>query len=221
MGALALGKASARSADSRADQAYRYLKTAIVSAETAPGTLLHEQQIAAALGISRTPVREAIRRLEQEGLVARHPNRGVVVAPLSIKDVLEIWQLREMLEPAACRIAAARIDRAALAGIEAGLVALKGREPRLEDYESHHRADVALHRLVAEATGNALLQQILDTLNGRIARVRMVNSPRRFHRSLHEHLAIVAVLRRGDPEAAAEAMRTHLANARESLSTLS
>lgn len=214
-------EAPALASGSRADEAYRYLKTEIVSAKAVPGAPLNEQQIAERLGISRTPVREAIRRLEQEGLVARHPNRGAVVAPLSMKDVLEIWQLREILEPAACRIAVARLDRMALAGVGQGLSSLEGREPRLEDYESHHRADVALHRLIAEATGNTLLQQVLDMLNGRIARVRMLNSPTRFHRSLREHLAIVAALRSGDPEAAAEAMRRHLANARESLYTLS
>ncbi|MBI3457857.1 MAG: GntR family transcriptional regulator [Candidatus Rokubacteria bacterium] len=216
-----MGGAPRLASGSRADQAYRYLKTEIVSAKAVPGAPLNEQQVAERLGISRTPVREAIRRLEQEGLVARHPNRGVAVAPLSMRDVLEIWQLREILEPAACRIAAARLDPAGLAPVEQTLSSLQGREPRLEDYESHHRADVALHRLIAEATGNTFLQHILDMLNGRIARVRMVNSPRRFHRSLREHLAIVAAIRSGDPEAAAETMRRHLANARESLYALS
>ncbi|HZS33719.1 MAG TPA: GntR family transcriptional regulator [Methylomirabilota bacterium] len=206
---------------SRADDAYRHLKTEIVSARTVPGTPLNEQEIAGRLRISRTPVREAIRRLEQEGLVVRHPNRGALVAPLSMRDVLEIWQLREILEPAACRLAAGRVDGSALAALEAALTALAGREPRLEDYERHHRTDLALHRLVAAATGNRFLLETLDRLTGRIARIRMVNSPVRFRRSLREHLTIAAALRRGDGDAAAEAMRTHLANARAGLYTLS
>jgi DNA-binding GntR family transcriptional regulator len=220
-GLIARRDASPDATASRVERAYRHLKTAIVSVQTTPGTPLNEQQIAGRLGMSRTPVREALRRLEQEGLVVRHPRRGVVVAPLSMQDVLEIWQLREILEPAACRLAVGRLDPVALAGLERTLSALVGREPRLEDYERHHQADVALHRLIAQATGNARLFQILEALTGRIARVRMAHSPTRFRRALREHLDILAALRRGDPEVAAEVMRVHLANARAGLATLS
>src|SRR5215467_5088784 len=112
----------------RVEEAYRYLKTQIMSAHLPPGASLNELEIAAALGTSRTPVREAIRKLEQEGLVMRYPNRGAIVTKLSMTDVLEIWQLREILEPAACRLAADRIDRDALAHIEREFIDLKGQE---------------------------------------------------------------------------------------------
>jgi DNA-binding GntR family transcriptional regulator len=204
----------------RVEAAYRHLKTRIMSAELAPGATVNEQAIAEALGISRTPVREAIRKLEQEGLVMRYPNRGAVVTQLSMKDVLEIWQIREILEPAACRLAASRIDGAALAEVEKAVRDLQGQEGGARDYESHHRSDLALHGLILEAAGNATLRQVVEMLSERIMQVRIVNSPARFHDSVAEHLQIIAALRAGDPAAAAEAMRRHLANAREGLSSL-
>lgn len=203
---------------SRVERIYRHLKTAIVSTRVAPSTRLSEQDVAVALGTSRTPVREAIRRLEQEGLVVRHPYRGVMVAPLSMTDVAEIWQLREILEPAACRLAAARADRAKLGALARALTRLDVPMPRLEHFEEHHRVDVALHRLIAGATRKRRLQELLDGLLGRLAPVRLVNSPERFHRARHEHLAIVAARQAGDGEAAAHAMRAHLTNALASLS---
>ncbi len=202
---------------SRVERAYSHLKTQILSAKLPPGATLNEGEIARHLGISRTPLREAIRKLEQEGLVVRYPNRGALVTQLSLKDVMEIWQLREILEPVACRMAATRIDPSALARIEAVIRALQNREPGLEEYEIQHRSDLELHRLILEAAGNATQRQVVEMLNARITRVRMVNSPTRFHSSLDEHLEIIAALKAGDGTAAAEAMRKHLANARENL----
>ena len=205
----------------RVEEAYRYLKTRIMSAELSPGASLNELEIAAALGISRTPVREAIRKLEQEGLAMRYPNRGAVVTKLSLKDVLEIWQLREILETAACRLAAARLDPLALGRIEKALQELRDRPAGPERYEAHLRTDLELHGLIVEAAGNATLRQVLDLLNERIIQARVVTSPARFRHSVDEHLAIVAALRTGDGQVAAEAMRAHLTSARESLVLLS
>jgi DNA-binding GntR family transcriptional regulator len=204
----------------RVEEAYRYLKTRIMSAALPPGASLNELEIAQALGISRTPVREAIRKLEQEGLAMRYPNRGAIVTKLSMKDVLEIWQIREILEPAACRLAAARIEHTALERIEKVLLKLKGRLAGPEDYEAFLRADLDLHGLILEASGNATLRQVLDLLNERIIQVRVVTSPPRFQRSVDEHIEIVGALRDRDGSAAAEAMRRHLANAREHLVVL-
>ena len=201
----------------RVEEAYRYLKTRIMSADLPPGASLNELEIAAALGTSRTPVREAIRKLEQEGLVMRYPNRGAIVTKLSMNDVLEIWQLREILEPAACRLAADRIDRDALAGIESAFLDLRAREMGPEAYEAFLRADVGLHGLIVDSTGNAILRHVLEMLNERIVQVRVVTSPARVRRAVDEHLAIVAALKAHDAQAAMEAMRRHLESARQSL----
>ena len=201
----------------RVEEAYRYLKTQIMSAHLPPGASLNELEIAAALGTSRTPVREAIRKLEQEGLVMRYPNRGAIVTKLSMTDVLEIWQLREILEPAACRLAADRIDRDALARIEREFIDLKGQETGPEAYEAFLRADVGLHGLIVESTGNATLRQVLEMLNARIVQARVVTSPARFRHAVAEHLAIVAALKGRAAEEAMEAMRRHLESARRSL----
>lgn len=201
----------------RVDEAYRYLKTRIMSADLPPGASLNELEIAAALGTSRTPVREAIRKLEQEGLAMRYPNRGAIVTKLSMTDVLEIWQLREILEPAACRLAADRVDREVLAGIERAFLDLRGHEMGPEAYEAFLRADVGLHGLIVDSTGNGALRHVLEMLNERIVQVRVVTSPARFRHAVAEHLAIIAALKARDAPAAMEAMRRHLESARQSL----
>jgi GntR family transcriptional regulator, rspAB operon transcriptional repressor len=199
------------------EEAYRYLKTRIMSADLPPGASLNELDIAAALGTSRTPVREAIRKLEQEGLAMRYPNRGAIVTKLSMTDVLEIWQLREILEPAACRLAADRIDREALDRIELGFLDLRGHEVGPEAYEAFLRADMGLHGLIVDSTGNATLRHVLEMLNERIVQIRVVTSPARFRHAVDEHLAIIAALKARHAQEAMEAMRRHLENARQSL----
>lgn len=201
----------------RVEEAYRHLKTRIMSADLPPGASLNELEIAAALGTSRTPVREAIRKLEQEGLAMRYPNRGAIVTKLSMTDVLEIWQLREILEPAACRLAADRIDRDALARIERTILGLQGQEMGPEGYEAFLRADMDLHGLIVDSTGNAALRQVLGMLNERVVQVRVVTSPARFRHAVAEHLAIIAALKARDAQEAMEAMRRHLENARQSM----
>ena len=201
----------------RVEEAYRHLKTRIMSADLPPGASLNELEIAAALGTSRTPVREAIRKLEQEGLVMRYPNRGAIVTKLSMTDVLEIWQLREILEPAACALAADRIDRDALARLEGAFLELRGQEMGPEAYEAFLRADVGLHGLIVDSTGNATLRSVLGMLNERIVQVRVVTSPARFQSAVAEHLAIVAALKARDAQEAMAAMRRHLERARQSL----
>jgi DNA-binding GntR family transcriptional regulator len=201
----------------RVEEAYRHLKTRIMSADLPPGASLNELEIAAALGTSRTPVREAIRKLEQEGLAMRYPNRGAIVTKLSMTDVLEIWQLREILEPAACALAADRIDREALARIESAFLELRGQEMGPEAYEAFLRADVGLHGLIVDSTGNATLRSVLGMLNERVVQVRVVTSPARFQSAVAEHLAIVAALKARDAQEAMAAMRRHLERARQSL----
>jgi len=201
----------------RVEEAYRHLKTRIMSADLPPGASLNELEIAAALGTSRTPVREAIRKLEQEGLAMRYPNRGAIVTKLSMTDVLEIWQLREILEPAACALAADRIDRDALARLEGAFLELRGQEMGPEAYEAFLRADVGLHGLIVDSTGNATLRSVLGMLNERIVQVRVVTSPARFQSAVAEHLAIVAAFKARDAQEAMAAMRRHLERARQSL----
>jgi DNA-binding GntR family transcriptional regulator len=188
-----------------------------MSADLPPGASLNELEIASVLGTSRTPVREAIRKLEQEGLAMRYPNRGAIVTKLSMTDVLEIWQLREILEPAACALAADRIDRDALARIESAFLELRGQEMGPEAYEAFLRADVGLHGLIVDSTGNATLRSVLGMLNERIVQVRVVTSPARFQSAVAEHLAIVAALKARDAQEAMAAMRRHLERARQSL----
>jgi DNA-binding GntR family transcriptional regulator len=206
-------------AESRADKAYRHIKTQILAARLRPGASLNEEQLGRVLRISRTPVREAISRLEQEGLVTRYPNRGAMVSLLSLTEMLELWEVREILEVAACRLAALRGEHEGLAPIHKGLAELARytREPTLEHYERHHELDLALHRAVFQATRNESLTHLYETVSQRIRRARMISSPTRFHNSVREHLAIIAAITSGDQEVAARAMSEHLGHARETL----
>ena len=202
---------------SRGEEAYRYLKTVIVSADLPAGSAINEIAIAGKLGISRTPLREAVRRLEQEGLVVRFPNRGVFVRQLAMQEILEIWQIREWLEPPACQVAAGRIDRSALERLQRALVGVGEAETGFDSYETHHRIDLELHAMIVEATGNTTLKALLDGLTDRIRHIRIVHSPARLRASVEEHLEIIVALLAGDGTLAGEAMRKHLRNSRENL----
>lgn len=205
---------------SRVEQAYRHLKMAIMSGKLPAGSPVNEIEIAQELGISRTPMREAIRQLERDGLVVRFPNRGVFVRQLEMKDLLEIWQIREWLEGHAAEVAVETIDERPLKEIQAAFVALQERGAGLEEYETHHQLDLRLHTLILEATGNATLKSLLDTVNARIVHMRMVHRPLRLQASIAEHLDIIAALLARDPARAAAAMRRHLKSRRENLSLL-
>ncbi len=204
----------------RVERAYRHIKTLILSAELPPGAPINEVQIARELKISRTPLREAIRQLEHDGLVVRYPNKGVFVRQLAMKEFFEIWQIREWLEPLACEIATRNIDKSILRELEEELLRFREEDPGIEEYEIHHRIDVQLHSLILEAAGNLTLKKVIDSLNNHIMHIRMVHTPERLQASVAEHMEIISGLLAGDPAMASGAMRKHLENARENISLL-
>ena len=204
----------------RVERAYRRIKALILSAKLPPGAPINEVQIAGELKISRTPLREAIRQLEHDGLVVRYPNKGVFVRQLAMKEFFEIWQIREWLEPLACEIAVRNINKSILEELQEELSRLDEKSPGIEEYEIHHRIDVQLHSLILETAGNRTLKEIIDGLNDRIMHIRMVHTPERLHASIKEHMEIISGLLMGDSMMASNAIRSHLENARENISLL-
>jgi DNA-binding GntR family transcriptional regulator len=146
--------------DSVVDLAYERIRQLVLDGDVAPGARLAQVELAERLGISRTPVREALRRLSAEGLVDSHPNRGFWVAELSLDAVLRRLEVRVLLEPGIARLAAERRSTRHLAELERAIA----REERARTGLAAHDASREFHFVLARATGNDEHVRILDSL---------------------------------------------------------
>jgi DNA-binding GntR family transcriptional regulator len=146
--------------DSVVDLAYERIRELVLEGDIAPGARLAQVELAERLGISRTPVREALRRLSAEGLVDSHPNRGFWVAELSLDAVLRRLEVRLLLEPGIARLAAERRSERHLAELERAIA----REEKARTGSAAHDASREFHFVLARATGNDEHVRILDSL---------------------------------------------------------
>lgn len=198
------------------DRAYAALRSEIVGWRIEPGTSLAEVELAERLGVSRTPVREALARLMADGLVAPVGGRGLVVSPFSLAEVELLYELRIALETQASRLAAARRDAAVfeqLADEFAHIADMLGGEGagRTDYYSLVERFDLAID----DAVGNRYLVAELRGMRAHVARARRITSrsDERLSAAAAEHLAIVRAIVEGDGELAAAATFVHLRNA--------
>ncbi|MDR1518768.1 MAG: GntR family transcriptional regulator [Planctomycetota bacterium] len=193
---------------------HRYLFEEIIYNRLKPGSALSEAEIAAALNISRTPVREALMILESEGIITRYPSRGCFVARITVRDVEEIFELRSVLEVQALRNSIGRIQDKQLTNLEKRLEALTPESPQAD----YFAADRELHGLLYEYCGNSRLVDFLGILNAQIERVRVISAgkPSRLTQSRREHLGLVLVLARRDLPAAEKLLVAHINNVRDS-----
>lgn len=200
--------------DTRQQKAYEYLYNAIVTNKLPPGVAIAEQEISNVLGISRTPVREALKQLEAEGLVRHIPLRGTFVEEITTQDLEEIFALRETLEVLALKTAINDITDEELYEIEILLRSLEYDSSNEKFYDSDRR----LHDLIVKHGGNRRLAQILNNLNSQMERLRHIAAmkPHRLQQSKQEHLEIVAALKRRDLEEAERLLRQHIRNVKES-----
>jgi len=191
---------SATSGSLRA-RAYEAIKEEILRGELRPGDAISEAEQALALGISRTPIREALQQLAAEGLVEVFPKRGTLVARLSARDVRESFELREAIEGACARLAAERRTDADLAAMRAAL----GGKP------SYQRG-ATFHGLLVAAADNRYLRTVFETTTGRIdlASRLAARSQNSTHAPGSTHEAVLTAIEAGDAEAAEQAMRQHL-----------
>jgi DNA-binding GntR family transcriptional regulator len=193
--------------------AYGAVLDMILRGSIAPGELVTERQIAMLLGMSRTPVREAVRRLEGEGTLERQRSGALIVRPYSMEDFLHALAVRRLLEGDAARLAAGKVSPAILAA---------ARE-RVERLRHKGLADTALqedrdfHAAIAEASGNPVLATTIADLRKRTAMFRLGRLPERLGQVCDEHLTILDALASGDGEAARTAMQTHIDNVRAHL----
>jgi GntR family transcriptional regulator, rspAB operon transcriptional repressor len=196
---------------STSDQVYLALREAIVSAELEPGRQLSENELADLLGVSRTPVREALFRLRDERLVAIVPQLGTFVTLISPAAVEDAAFVREALECAAIRRAVERISDADLAALQSNLVAQERAEAS-GDATAFDGLDEALHHLLGECSGHEIAWTLARRANGHLDRVRGLSLPEPGYlgEMVAEHRAIVAALAERDADRAEAAMRHHL-----------
>lgn len=197
-------------------RAYDHIRRSILDSTIPVGTALSEYKLAQEIGVSRTPVREALKRLEQEGLVRAVARRGTFVADLSVCDIVEIYQVRIQLEGLAARAAAERMKPTEVDDLIAELdrSEKQSKRGRLESAREHDRR---LHKSIVEATSNGRLARILATLEDQVHRIRqraMSHTPR-VPASLAEHRAVLQAIKKRDGAAAEKAMRDHLQAARD------
>lgn len=192
--------------------AYDSVKQRIIDLTYRPGASLNEAQISADLGIGRTPVHMAIMRLAQEGLIEIVPRRGLIVAPLTIRDIQSLFEARLVNEPAAARLAASRASEEERASLTAGIAegqALGRNGAR----EALMAIDQNFHAAVAQATRNSILEQLLRGLHDRARRFYYISW--NFDSGLEvdtmaEHRDVVDAIIRRRPDDAEAAMRNHI-----------
>ena len=197
---------------------YETLREAIRNGALTPGERLMEIQLAEELGVSRTPVREAIRKLELERFVVMLPRRGTYVANLSLKDINEVFEIRAALDGLAAGLAAERITEEELEQMERLLV-------EIADYIEQHNnqkiveADEAFHDILYRASRNERLVGIICNLREQFTRFRSVsiNYPGRLQNTLEEHRQLVEAIAQRNPEAAQQKAREHIENAEQTL----
>lgn len=201
-------------------QAYEKVLDLIMSGEFQPGTLVNERKLALLLGMSRTPIRDALLMLESEGLVVRQGTRGLQIRQMNIEEFMDALQIRQLLEPEAARIAAGRVPAATLAEIADDLeaiVATAAADGRSVSREEVRSVDDRLHDLIAKAVGNDQMTTIIRTMKRQTQMFDLRSLPERLEDTCREHLDIVRALDAGDGSAASEAMTLHLQRVRESI----
>lgn len=197
------------------DLAYDALLDRMLSQELPPGSVLQERALGESLQISRTPIREALARLEAEGFVTRHAGRLLIVRQIPVQELMQIFHVRRMLEVEAVGLATHRIGEDALRQIR-DLFESQMRGP-IPDGGNHWDADDLLHGSIAEASGNAVLAEMVRGLRRKTRMFSLRRMPDRFLPGTAEHLAIIACLERRDEPAARRAMELHLENSKLSI----
>ena len=195
---------------SLAEQAYGAIRGMIVSLELAPGDAIREPELTAKLGIGRTPVREALRRLALERLVEVYPRRGMFVTTVDVRDLARLCEVRAVLEPEAARLAAERATRPDLEELNALIEELLDRRRR--DDRALIDLDERIHRTIYRMSHNQLLEETLEWYYTHALRIWMLalDRTRTLQSAVLEHHELLDAIARGKGERAADLMRAHV-----------
>ncbi|MBS3737247.1 GntR family transcriptional regulator [Candidatus Bipolaricaulota bacterium] len=207
---------SLESYPNKTDRVYEILLDNITKRNFAPGSKLGEQYLADELGVSKTPVREALSRLERENLVNIYPNRGAYVVEITREDIIEIYDLREVLEGLAARQSARKIDRRGLDRMRKLISSMENSLEKgdLEEYSGH---DSEFHGMLGHISGNSRLQKMVQNLRyqARILMASSVQIPGRAENSLQDHKDIFESLEAGNGPEAERKVRKHTKDTKE------
>ncbi len=200
---------------SLSEVAYEHILGRIVSFGFPPGTPIIEDDLCGELGISRTPLREALRRLEAEGLVLKARNRGTFVRNFTLEDIVEISEIRKVFELYAlgrCMDASASGEE--LESLKARFEALNEESPN----DAYYQADKALHSLIMRHCVNSRMLSYSNSINTQLEMIRRISAqtPNRLRVSRQEHLAVVTAVLSGDKTAAVKLLERHLDNVKNS-----
>jgi DNA-binding GntR family transcriptional regulator len=199
-------------ADTEAMRLYAALKHEILANRLQQGQPLAEVELARRLGASRTPLREALLRLEADGLVRIEPRRGAFVHQLTVADFLEINELRSVLEPYAARLATLRIDAHTIQALQTRLAAIPPSHPDEAGSRRLEELDADVHRALATASGNKRMAKLIQGLDD-MMEVMRVDDMRRRHQELRESLAaILDALAARDPDRVEVLFRRHISD---------
>lgn len=188
-------------------RAYRAIREEILKGKLNGSQRLTEAFFAGKLGVSKSPIREALNRLETEGLVVIAPRRGASVIQFTIDDVREIYDLREILETAAVR--SATVDEKLLSRLRGALRDAK-RSQQVNDKVAYILADADFHRSIAQSSDNSRLRKILESMHGQMLILRHRTFEISSGASVVEHEQILRALEDGDCEAASSFMMKHI-----------
>lgn len=199
------------------DWAYRQIRAAILRGSMPLGDRLSIPALAADLGVSRSPVRQAVQQLVQEGLAAEEPHRGAFVARVTVDELHGVYSVREVLEGLAARTAAEVATGADLAELDRLCTEHRKAIDR-GDMEAHFDLDMRFHRITRLMSGNDALVRLLDQIQGQIQLAMLTTSVRDgAEHALHDHELILAAIRSGDADAAESTARAHIARLRQTL----
>ena len=195
------------------DVVFQTLREAILKGELKPGERLMELQLAAKLGVSRTPIREAIRMLEQEGLAVTIPRKGAEVAKMTEKDMEDVLQIRDALDELAASIACEQISKEQLKELEQTMQEFE-KSIRTGEVKRIAEADVHFHDIIYQSTGNPKLVNMLSNLREQMYRYRVeyLKDQRNYPTLVQEHSEIVEGLAEKNKEKVTAAMHRHVRN---------
>lgn len=195
------------------DVVFNTLRNAILTGELQPGERLMEIKLANKLGVSRTPIREAIRKLELEGLVVNTPRKGAEVANISAEDLHDVLEVRRSLEALAIDLACDKITDEMLDELATNIESFKNAMSTKAATEIAS-TDVGFHDIIYKSTGNKRLIQILNNLREQMYRYRLeyIKDQESWKRLMTEHITIYDAIKRRDKEAATEAILGHIDN---------
>lgn len=205
---------SLRIPENLTQQAYRHIRDEIIQGKLDGRQHLTETYFAKRFGISKSPVREALNRLESEGLITILPRRGAFVVELSVHDLEEIFELREALESMVVRDAV--LNEKTLSRMRSAVMSAK-QFREVNDKANYIRADATFHTTLVEASSNSRLKKILENMRNQMLIVRARTFELSSHTSVKQHLSILETLEQGKRQMAAELMAEHIRTVRDRL----